>query len=231
MRDDPPSATDHAAGHRARLRGRLLDHGGDALLDHELIEYLLALAIPRRDTKPLAKALLAEFGGIAGLLSADGVALRRVPGMGETSAAALKVAHAAALRLLKASTAERPVLANWQALLDYLHADMAHHAIERFRVLHLNTRNMLIRDELMSEGSIDEAPVYVREVIRRAIDFGSAALILVHNHPSGDPTPSRADIDLTRRIADAAKPLGITLHDHLIVGASGHSSLRTLGLL
>ncbi len=231
MRDDPPSATDHAAGHRARLRGRLLDHGGDALLDHELIEYLLALAIPRRDTKPLAKALLAEFGGIAGLLSADGVALRRVPGMGETSAAALKVAHAAALRLLKASTAERPVLANWQALLDYLHADMAHHAIERFRVLHLNTRNMLIRDELMSEGSIDEAPVYVREVIRRAIDFGSAALILVHNHPSGDPTPSRADIDLTRRIADAARPLGITLHDHLIVGASGHSSLRTLGLL
>ncbi|MCH4892165.1 MULTISPECIES: RadC family protein [unclassified Sphingomonas] len=231
MRDDPPSATDHAAGHRARLRGRLLDHGGDALLDHELIEYLLALAIPRRDTKPLAKALLAEFGGIAGLLSADGVALQRVPGMGETSAAALKVAHAAALRLLKASTAERPVLANWQALLDYLHADMAHHAIERFRVLHLNTRNMLIRDELMSEGSIDEAPVYVREVIRRAIDFGSAALILVHNHPSGDPTPSRADIDLTRRIADAARPLGITLHDHLIVGASGHSSLRTLGLL
>lgn len=221
---------DHS-GHRARLRQRLFEGGPDALLDHELVEYLLALAIPRRDTKPLAKALLREFGGIAGLLTADAEALARVPGMGETSAAALKAAHAAALRLLRAEVAEKPVLANWQALLDYLRADMAHSTIERVRVLHMNSRNMLIRDELMSEGSIDEAAVYVREVIRRAIDLGSAAIILVHNHPSGDPSPSRADIDLTRKVAEAGKRLGIALHDHVIIGAEGHSSLRAMGLI
>ena len=195
MGDGGSEAITDGTGHRARLRARLLaDH--EALLDHELVEYLLALAIPRRDTKPLAKALLHQFGGIAGLLTADAEAIARVPGMGETSVAALKIAHAAALRLLKGEVAARPILSNWQALLDYLRADMAHHAIERVRVLHLNSRNMLIRDELMQEGSVDEAPVYVREVIRRAIDLGSTAIILVHNHPSGDPSPSRADIEL-----------------------------------
>lgn len=219
------------AGHRARLRQRLNETGGDGLLDHELIEYLLALAIPRRDTKPLAKLLLREFGGIGGLLTAEPEALSRVPGMGETSIAAIKIAHAAAIRLVKAEIAERPVLANWQALLDYLRADMAHHPIERVRVLHLNTRNMLIRDELMSEGSIDQAAVHVREVIRRAIDFGSAAIILVHNHPSGDPAPSRADIDLTRNIMEAGKRLNIAVHDHIIIGTSGHASLRAMGLI
>lgn len=224
------SVPDHV-GHRARMRQRLLGHGGDALLDHELIEYLLALAIPRRDTKPLAKALLAEFGGIGGLFTAEPEALMRVKGMGETAVAAIKIAQAAALRLLRAKVAEQPVLSNWQALIDYLQADMAHHVIERVRVLHLNTRNMLIRDELVSEGSIDEAAVHVREVIRRAIDLGSAAIILVHNHPSGDPSPSRADIDLTRQIADAGKRLGITVHDHLIIGATGHVSLRAQGLI
>lgn len=218
-------------GHRARLRSRLLGHGGAALLDHELIEYLLALAIPRRDTKPLAKALLREFGGIGGLLSADADALMRVAGMGETSAAAIKIAHAAAIRLVQGEVAARPVLANWQALLDYLRAEMAHHAIERVRVLHLNSRNMLIRDELMSEGSIDQAAVHVREVIRRAIDLGSAAIILVHNHPSGDPQPSRADIELTRTIVAAGKPLGIAVHDHLVIGTDGHASLRAMGLM
>lgn len=222
--------SDHS-GHRARLRKRLAEQGGDGLLDHELIEYLLALAIPRRDTKPLAKALLAEFGGIGGLLSADGEALARVKGMGETSIAAIKIAHAAAIRLLRAEVVERPVLSNWQALLDYLRADMAHHANERVRVLHLNTRNMLIRDELMSEGSIDEAALYVREVIRRAIDLGSAAIILVHNHPSGDPSPSRADIDVTRNMAEAGKRMGIAVHDHIIMGTNGHSSLRAMGLM
>lgn len=223
--------TSHGDGHRARLRQRLFDGGPDALLDHELIEYLLALAIPRRDTKPLAKALLDEFGGIAALLTADASAIARIPGMGETSVAALKSAHAAALRLLYSAVAERPVLANWQALLDYLRADMAHHPIERFRVLHLNSRNMLIRDELMNEGSIDEAPVYAREVIRRALELGSAALILVHNHPSGDPSPSRADIDITRNIAEAGKCLNIAVHDHIIIGTNGHSSLRSQGLI
>lgn len=227
MAETPPDAQ----GHRARLRERLLVGGGDALLDHELIEYLLALAIPRRDTKPLAKALLREFGGVAGLLTADAEALARVPGMGDTSAAAIKIAHAAALRLLRADSTERPVLANWQALLDYLRADMAHDLIERFRVLHLNSRNMLVRDEVMSEGSIDQAAVHVREVIRRAIDLGSAAIILVHNHPSGDPSPSRADIDVTRQIVDVGKRLNIAVHDHVIVGRNGHTSLRAQGLI
>lgn len=229
---DPPgnSATTDGTGHRARLRQRLLTDG-EGLLDHELIEYLLALAIPRRDTKPLAKLLLHEFGGIGGLLSADAEAIARVPGMGDTSVAALKIAHTAAIRLLRGEVAARPVLGNWQALLDYLRADMAHHAIERVRVLHLNSRNMLIRDELMSEGSVDEAAVHVREVIRRAIDLGSAAIILVHNHPSGDPSPSRADIDLTRNIVEAGKRLNIAVHDHIIIGTEGHTSLRAQGLM
>jgi DNA repair protein RadC len=223
---------DDTKGHRARLRERLLSkRGEDALLDHELVEYLLALAIPRQDTKPLAKALLREFGGLGGLFAADAESLRRQPGMGETSAAAIRIVQAAAIRMLRGAVAERPVLGNWQALLDYLRADMAPHGVERVRVLHLNTRNMLVRDELLSEGTIDEAPVYVREVIRRALDLGSAAIILVHNHPSGDPAPSRADIDLTKAIAVAGKPLGIAVHDHLIIGTQGHVSLRAQGLI
>jgi len=225
------SAASDSHGHRARLRDRLLGKGGEALLDHELIEYLLALAIPRRDTKALAWALLREFGDIGGVLTADPDALARVSGMGDTSAAAIKIAHAAALRLLHAEVKARPILSNWQALIDYLHADMAHHAIERVRVLHLNTRNMLIRDEVMSQGSIDQAQIYVREVIRRALDFGSAAIILVHNHPSGDPSPSRADIDVTKAIVEAGKRMGIRVHDHIVIGSSGHVSLRAKGLI
>ena len=221
----------HASGHRERLRRRLLEGGPDALLDHELVEYLLALAIPRRDTKPLAKALLAEFGGIGGLLTADPAALLRVSGLGETSIAALKIAQAAALRLLQSEVKQQPVLASWQALLDYLRADMAHLTIERVRVLHLNARNMLIRDENMGDGSIDQAAIYVREVIRRAIDLGSAALILVHNHPSGDPSPSRQDIEITRNIIEAGKRLGIAVHDHIVIGREGHQSMRALGLI
>ncbi|MEC3949170.1 RadC family protein [Sphingobium sp. HWE2-09] len=218
-------------GHRARLRQKLADSGGDALHDHELIEYLLALAIPRRDTKPLAKALLREFGGIGGLMSADWPSIARVPGMGDTSIAAVKIVQATALRMLRNEVAARPVLASWQALLDYLRADMAHLNIERVRVLHLNSRNMLIRDDHMGDGSIDQAAIYVREVIKRAMDLGSAALILVHNHPSGDPSPSRQDIDITRQIAEAGKRLGITVHDHIIMAATGHTSLRAQGLL
>jgi DNA repair protein RadC len=220
-----------AAGHRSRLRGRLLEQGGDALLDHELIEYLLAVAIPRIDTKPLAKALLREFGGIGGLMTADVKALMRVNGVGEVAVSAIKIVQATALRLLRSEVADKPVLASWQALLDYLRADMAYLGIERVRILHLNSKNMLIRDEIMSEGSIDQAAVHVREVIRRAIDLGSASLILVHNHPSGDPQPSRADIQLTRDIIEAGRRLNISVHDHIIVGTQGHSSLRALGLM
>ncbi len=219
------------AGHRARVRQRLIEGGGDALLDHELIEYVLGLTIKRIDTKPIAKRLLKEFGGIGGLLSADAEAIRRNGGIGETSVAALKIVQATALRFLRESVREAPVLSSWQALLDYLRADMAFMATERVRILHLNTRNMLIRDEIMAEGSIDQAAVSVREVIRRAIDLGSAAIILVHNHPSGDPSPSRADIALTRTIIDAGKPLGIAVHDHIIIGMNGHASFRAQGLI
>jgi DNA repair protein RadC len=219
-----------AKGHRNRLRARLFADP-DGLHDHELIEYLLAVAIPRVDTKPLARRLLHEFGGIGGLLGADHAALTRIDGMGDTSAAAIKIAHAAAIRLVRSNARAAPVLANWQALTDYLHAAMAHDMVEHFRVLHLNTRNMLIRDEVMSRGTIDEAAVHVREVVKRALDLGSAALILVHNHPSGDPSPSRADIEITRTIVAAGKPLNITVHDHIIVGQTGQVSLRGKGLM
>lgn len=231
LAEEDAKATHDGAGHRARLRQKLAETGGVGLHDHELIEYLLALAIPRRDTKPLAKELLRSFGGIGGLMSADWQAIARVPGMGDTSVAAIKIVQATALRLLRNEVAARPVLASWQALLDYLRADMAYLGVERVRVLHLNSRNMLIRDDHMGDGSIDQAAIYVREVIKRAMELGSAALILVHNHPSGDPSPSRQDIDITRQIIDAGKRLGIAVHDHIIIAASGHTSLRAQGLL
>ncbi len=200
------------------------------MLDHELVEFLLTLTIPRIDTKPMARRFIKEFGGIGPLLSADGETLKRA-GLSERAACAIKIAEAAALRLLKSEVLDRPILSSWQALLDYLRADMAHRSVERVRVLHLNGKNYLIRDELISEGSIDQAAIHVREVIRRALDLGSASLILVHNHPSGDPSPSRQDIELTREIVLAGKPFGITVHDHIIIGASGHSSLRSQGLI
>ena len=218
-------------GHRGRVRKRLIEGGGDALLDHELIEYLLTHSIPRMDTKPIAKRLLKEFGGIGGLVSADAEAIVRSGKVSERSAALIKIVQATALRMLRAEISARPVLSSWQSVLDYLRADMAHHAVERVRILHLNSKNMLIRDELMAEGSIDQAVIHVREVIRRAIDLGSAAIILVHNHPSGDPQPSRADIALTRDIAEAGRKLGISVHDHVIIASSGHSSMRGMGIL
>ncbi len=219
------------SGHRARLRQRLFEGGPDALLDHELVEYLLALALPRRDTKPLAKKLIKDFGGFGALLSADAEAIARIGGISEGAAAALKIAQAAALRLLEEKTKGQPVLSSWQALLDYLRADMAHNPIERVRVLYLNSKNVLIRNEQMSEGSVDEAAVYVREVVRRALEYQATAIILVHNHPSGDPQPSQQDIRLTREIIEAGRHLGIAVHDHVIVGARGHSSMRALGLI
>jgi DNA repair protein RadC len=224
-------AQDDGSGHRARLRQRLLAGGPDALLDHELVEYLLALAIPRRDTKPLAKKLLREFGGYGGLLAADAAAIARVGELSEGAVAALKVAQASALRLLEERVKSRPVLASWQALLDYLRADMAHMAVERVRVLFLNSRNVLIANEQMWEGSVDESAVYIREIMRRALDLHATAIIVVHNHPSGDPSPSQQDIRLTRDLAEAGRHLRITLHDHIIVGTAGYKSLRAEGLI
>lgn len=220
-----------AAGHRARLRQRLLAGGAEALGDHEVIEYLLMTAIPRRDVKPLARSLLKRFGSLAGVFNADPAALARHPGMGETSAAAIRIVTLAARRLAREVVREQPVLGSWQALIDYLTIDMAHLTVERVRVLYLNAQNMLIHDEHVGDGSIDEAAIHPREVIRRALDLGATALILVHNHPSGSPQPSRADIQITARIAEAGRLLGITVHDHVIIGREGHVSLKAKGLI
>ncbi|MGQ0559056.1 MAG: RadC family protein [Sphingosinicella sp.] len=218
-------------GHRARLRRRLLEGGPDALAEHEIVEYLLALVVPRIDTKPLAKRLLKDFGGLGGLLAADARTIVRKGRISEASAAALKIVQGAAERLLEQKIDRKAVLGSWQALIDYLRASMGHLPIEQVRVLYLNTRNELIRDEVLSEGSIDESAVYVREVMAHAIDHGAAALILVHNHPSGDPSPSGQDIRLTRDLIEALRHLKIDLHDHVIVGAQGHASLRSMGLI
>jgi len=230
MNDASSDPGHDASGHRARLRARLIAGDTEALLDHEIVEYLFMLAIPRVDTKPMARRLLKEFGSFAALMSADSESLKRA-GATEAMIGALRIADVAALRLLHTRIEGARILSDWQALRDYLHADMAHRPIERVRVLHLNSKNMLIRDELVSEGSVDQAAVYVREVIRRALELGSTAIILVHNHPSGDPEPSRQDIAITRDIIAAGKPLGISVHDHIIVGTKGQKSLRGLGLI
>ncbi|MEO9600522.1 DNA repair protein RadC [Parasphingorhabdus sp.] len=230
-RENSATSTSDSSGHRRRLRRRILIGQGASLSDHELVEYLLALAIPRRDTKPLAKQLIDDFGGFSRLLVADTDALKNVAGMGETSVSALKIVQISALRLISQPVREQPILSSWQALLDYLRADMAHLVHERVRVLHLDSKNRLIRDELVSEGSIDQAAIYTREIIRRALALGTASIILVHNHPSGDSAPSRQDIAITKDICDAARTLGITVHDHIIIGKDGHHSLRSQGLI
>jgi DNA repair protein RadC len=219
------------AGHRSRLRHRLLNGGDEALADHEVVEYLLMTAIPRRDVKPLAHRLIKRFGGLPGLFNADPQALARVEGMGAASAASIRIVALAARRLARTAVRAQPVLGSWQALIDYLHIDMAHLTVERVRVLYLNTQNILILDEHVGDGSIDEAAIHPREVIRRALDLGATALILVHNHPSGSPQPSRADIQITNRIAEAGRLLGIVVHDHIIIGREGHVSLKSQGLI
>ncbi len=226
MADRPGSAL----GHRARLRRRLFEGGGKALLDHELVEYLLALAIPRRDTKDHAKQLITRFGGIGPLLSADAEALRR-EGLSEGIVAALKIAEATAHRLLETRVEGRPILSSWEALGDYLQAAMAHSPVEQVRVLFLNARNMLLANEAMWTGSVDEASVHVREVIARAFALGATAVIIVHNHPSGDPSPSQQDIRLTRDLIEAGRHMKIAVHDHVIVGSQGRVSLKAIGLI
>ena len=223
-------SADNSAGHRSRLRQRLFDGGVKALLDHELVEYLLALTIPRVDTKPLARSLIDQFGGVGPLLNADAETLKR-EGLSEAAVGALKIAEATALRLLETRVEGRPILSSWQALGDYLQAAMAHSSVEEVRVLFLNAKNMLIANEAMSRGSVDEASVHVREVISRAIALGAIAIIIVHNHPSGDSSPSQQDIRLTRDLIEAGRHMKVTVHDHVIVGASGRTSMKALGLI
>ncbi|RKF19426.1 JAB domain-containing protein [Altericroceibacterium spongiae] len=220
-----------SAGHRARLRRRLLNGGAEALADYEVLEYLLFAARPRGDTKPVAKALLARFGSLSRVLNAEWKALAEIEGMGEVSAASLKVVALAARRMARSELQEQPILGSWQALLDYLAIDMAHLTVERVRVLYLDSKNRLILDHHAGDGSVDEAAIHPREVIRKAMEVGAAALILVHNHPSGNPEPSRADIEITHRIAEAGRLLNILVHDHVVVGREGHVSLRAKGLI
>ncbi|SMQ66226.1 DNA repair protein RadC [Devosia lucknowensis] len=225
------TADDHA-GHRQRVRERFLKVGGDALEDYELLELALQMVVPRKDTKALAKMLLREFGTFSGVFNASAARLEKIDGLGPTSVAHLKVIQAVAARFGRDRIdSEKPILSSWSQLIDYCHSQMAFESIEQFRILFLDKKNRLIADEVQQTGTVDHTPVYPREVIKRSLELSATALILVHNHPSGDPTPSSADIRMTREIADTAKPLGISLHDHIIIGKSGHASLRGLKLI
>jgi DNA repair protein RadC len=216
---EEPSQPPHYLGHRERLRARFMEAGADALPDYELLELLLARTIPRRDTKPLAKELLARFGSFADVLAASPERLKAVKGLGGGQAIIdLKLVHAAGVRMLRRQVLNRPALTSWSALLDYCTAAMACSETEQFRILFLDRKNNLIADEVQQQGTVDHAPVYVREVVKRALELSASAIILVHNHPSGDPTPSRADIEITRKIVEAADKLSIAVHDHLIIG-------------
>ena len=218
-------------GHRSRMRARLLAAGPEALADHEMLEMVLFLALPRRDTKPLARLLLTRFGSFAGSIAAPATELCTIDGLGEAGVAALKVVQAAALRLVRSEVIDRPVLANWDRLMAYLTASLARERVEQFRVLFLDTRNRLLADEAQGRGTVNHTPVYPREVVKRALELHATALILVHNHPSGDPTPSAADLDMTREIRTAAETLSIALHDHVIIGNDRWLSFRREGLL
>ncbi|MGB3165682.1 MAG: DNA repair protein RadC [Alteraurantiacibacter sp.] len=229
--DTPGKPQAPGAGHRARLRERLLTGGAEALADYEVLEYLLFGALARGDTKPMAKALMARFGSLSGVLNAEVGALKQVKGVSDASAAQIKIAALVARRMARSQIAEKPVLGSWQALLDYLAIDMAHLTVERVRVLYLDTKNRLLLDHHVGDGTVDEAAIHPREVIRRGLDCGASALILVHNHPSGNPEPSRADIQITRAIAEAGRHVGISVHDHVIVGREGHASLRAKGVI
>lgn len=218
-------------GHRERLRDRFLAGGADAMPDYELLEMVLFRAIRRGDTKPLAKALIAQFGTFAEVISAPANRLMEVKGVGPSIVTELKLIRAAALRLSKGEVANRPVLDKWSAILDYCRAAMAFEDKEQFRILFLDKKNQLLADEVQQQGTVDHTPVYTREVIKRALELSASAIILVHNHPSGDPTPSLADVDMTKRIITAGEKLGILVHDHVVIGRKGHVSFRAAQLL
>jgi DNA repair protein RadC len=225
--DDAP----HYLGHRERLRARFTEVGGDPLPDYELLELILFRSMPRRDVNPVAKDILKRFGSFAEALAAPPQRLMEVDGVGESVATDLKIVAAAARRLTRGAVAKRPVLSSWNAVLDHCRTAMAFADREQFRLLFLDKRNVLIADEVQQSGTVDHTPVYPREVVKRALELSASAVILVHNHPSGDPTPSAADIAMTREIIDVAKPLGIAVHDHIIVGRDGHASLKGLRLI
>ena len=218
-------------GHRQRLRNRFLERGGDSLADYELLEMLLFAANPRGDTKPLAKALLQEFGSFAAVVRASPDKLRTVKGLGDGGLSALKLVEEAVTRLTREEAQDQPVISSWDRLLAYCRAQLAHEEVENFHLLFLDRKNQLIADERQQRGTVDHTPVYPREVIKRALHHSASAIILVHNLPSGDPTPSQADIVMTREIRDALAPLSIQVHDHLIIGRRGHVSFKQKGLL
>jgi DNA repair protein RadC len=225
----PPEA--HYHGHRERLRTKFRDLGDTALADYEILELMLFRLIPRRDTKPIAKALIDRFGTLGGVFGAPMHLLREVKGVGEAVATDLKLVSAVAHRTLKSEIRGKKVLASWSSVIDYCHQAMAYETNEQFRIIFLDKRNQLIADEVQQRGTVDHTPVYPREVVKRALELSATAIILVHNHPSGDPTPSRADIDMTHMIVNTAKPLGITVHDHIIIGKDGHASMKGLRLI
>jgi DNA repair protein RadC len=221
-------AAPHYHGHRERLRGRFREAGAEAVSEYELLELVLFRAIPQRDVKPLAKELIAKFGSFAEVVAAPPTRLAEIKGMGEAAITELKIVHAAANRLVRGQLQKKPVLSSWSNVIDYCRSAMAYADKEQFRLLFLDKRNQLIADEVQQVGTVDHTPVYPREVVKRALKLSATALILVHNHPSGDPTPSRADIQMTQAIIDVAKPLGISVHDHIIVGKEGHASFKGL---
>ncbi|WP_181702235.1 RadC family protein [Chthonobacter albigriseus] len=229
--EDGKAAVPHYHGHRDRLRARFRDAGGDLLADYELLELVLFRSIPRQDVKPLAKTLIAQFGTFAEVIGASETRLRSVQGLGEATILDLKIVQAAARRIARGAVLKRPVLSSWSAVLDYCRAAMAFEEKEQFRILFLDKKNAVIADEVQQTGTVDHTPVYPREVVKRALELSATAIILVHNHPSGDPTPSRADVTMTKQIVDVAQPLGIAVHDHVIIGRDGHSSLKGLKLM
>jgi DNA repair protein RadC len=229
--DDPPADTPHYHGHRERLRERFHSAGPDALSDYELLEMALFAALPRRDTKPLAKSLLKKFGSFAEVVHAPEARLREVEGIGDATINQIKLIAAAATRIAKGQLPQRAMLSSWNEVIDYCRTSMAFADKEQFRILFLDKRNQLISDEVQQTGTVDHTPVYPREVIKRALELSATALILVHNHPSGDPTPSQADIQMTKAIVEIAAPLGVSVHDHIIVGKNGHASLKGLRLI
>jgi DNA repair protein RadC len=221
----------YISDHRKRLRDRFMDGGAAAMPDYELLELVLFRAIPRQDVKPLARLLLDTFGDFNRVISASPARLQTVKGVGEAVVIELKIVEASAQRLMRAKVMNRPILSSWDALVDYCHTAMSHRETEQFRILYLDRKNVLIADEEQAKGTVDHVPVYPREVVKRALELNASALILVHNHPSGDPTPSEADISMTHQVQEAALVLGITLHDHLIIGKSRELSFRSQGYL